>query len=128
VTRRSADVDAYLATFPAAVRARLAQVRKIIRAAAPKATEVMSYRIPAYRLHGIVVFFAGFKGHVGLYPPVRGDAALAKAVARYAGPKGNLKFPHGEPLPLSLITRITRLKVKQDAARAAANKKPSGRR
>ena len=122
MTRKSADVDAYIATFPPKVRARLTQVRRAIRVAAPEATEGISYRIPAYKLNGILVFFAGFKDHIGLYPPVRGDAALAKAIAKYAGPKGNLKFPHDEPLPLALITRITRLKIKQDAARATDRK------
>ena len=80
----------------------------------------MSYRIPAYRQHNIFVYFAGFKQHIGLFPPVRGDARLEKAVARYANPKGNLKFPHDEPLPLPLIARIARQQAKADAARAAA--------
>jgi uncharacterized protein YdhG (YjbR/CyaY superfamily) len=71
----------------------------------------------------MLVYFAGFKNHIGLYPPVRGDAALEKAVAKYAGPKGNLKFPYDEPLPLALIARIVRHKVRQDTARAAAKKK-----
>ena len=72
----------------------------------------------------MLVYFAGFKNHIGLYPPVRGNAALEKAVAKYAGPKGNLQFPYDEPLPLALITRIVRHKVKQDLARAAGKKKP----
>jgi uncharacterized protein YdhG (YjbR/CyaY superfamily) len=121
--RLRADIDSYIAGFPREVRARLMQVRRTIRAAAPKATEVISYRIPAFRQDGILVYFAGFKSHVGLYPPVRGNAALEKAVAKYAGPKGNLRFSYDEPLPLGLITRIVRFKVRQDAARAAARKK-----
>ena len=96
------------------MQALLKKVRRTIRAAAPKATEVISYRIPAYRQNGMLVYFAGFKSHIGLYPPVRGNAALEKAVAKYAGPKGNLQFPYDEPLPLALITRIVRHKVKQD--------------
>lgn len=113
------DVDAYIATFPRSVQVVLKKVRRTIRAAAPKATEVISYNIPAYRQYGMRVYFAGFKGHVGLYPPVRGNAALEKAVAKYAGPKGNLRFPYDEPLPLALIGRIVRHKVKQDLAKAA---------
>lgn len=119
---RAKEIDAYIASFTKPVQAKLRQVRRTIRAAAPKATEVISYRIPAYRQHGMLVYFAGFKNHIGLYPPVRGDAALAKAVAKYAGPKGNLKFPHDEPLPLPLIARIVRHQVKQDSARARAKK------
>jgi uncharacterized protein YdhG (YjbR/CyaY superfamily) len=121
-TQKTKEVDAYIATFPAPVQAKLNQVRRTIRAAAPKATEVISYRIPAYRQHGMIVYFAGFKNHIGLYPPVRGDAALAKAIAQYAGPKGNLKFPHDKPLPLPLIARIVRHQIKQDTARARAKK------
>jgi len=105
------------------VQARLKKVRRAIRTAAPRATEVISYNIPAYRLNGMLVYFAGFKSHIGLYPPVRGDARLEKAVARFAGPRGNLRFSHDEPLPVGLIGRIVRHKVRQDRARAAARNK-----
>ena len=117
------DVDSYIASFPKSVQALLKKVRRTIRVAAPKASEVISYNIPAYRQNGMLVYFAGFKSHIGLYPPVRGNAALEKAVAKYAGPKGNLQFPYDEPLPLALITRIVRHNVKQDLARAAGKKK-----
>jgi uncharacterized protein YdhG (YjbR/CyaY superfamily) len=117
---KSPAVDAYIAAFPAPVQARLKKVRATIRKAAPGATEIISYRIPAFKLHGVLVFFAGFKAHIGLFPPVRGNAALEKSAARYAGPKGNLRFPHAEPLPLPLISRIVRHKLKQDLAKAAA--------
>jgi uncharacterized protein YdhG (YjbR/CyaY superfamily) len=117
------DIDAYIATFPKQVQALLTKVRRTIRAAAPNATEVISYNMPAFRQHGMLVYFAGFKGHIGLYPPVRGNPALQKSVAKYAGPKGNLRFPYGEPLPLALIARIVRHKVREDAAKARARKK-----
>ena len=120
---RSKDINSYIATFPRDVQAMLLKVRRTIRAAAPKATEVISYKIPAFKQHGMLVYFAGFKRHVGLYPPVRDNAALQKAAAKYAGPKGNLRFPYDEPLPLVLITRIVRHKVKEDAAKARARKK-----
>ena len=118
------DVDSYIASFPRDVQALLKRVRRTIRAAAPEADEVISYNIPAYRQNGMLVYFAGFRHHIGLYPPVRGNAALEKAAAKYAGPKGNLQFRYDEPLPLSLITRIVRHNVKQDLARAAGKKKP----
>jgi len=119
----NADVDAYIATFPPKIRARLSQVRRTIQGAAPAATEVISYRIPAYRQNGMLVYFAGFGEHIGIYPPVRGSATLAKAVAQFSGPKGNLKFPHAAPLPLTLVARIVRHRVKQDRAAAARKKK-----
>ncbi|MDF3020459.1 MAG: hypothetical protein K0Q92_1762 [Steroidobacteraceae bacterium] len=127
---KSREVDAYIAGFPKLAQALLRKVRATIRMAAPKAEEIISYRIPAYRQHGIVVFFAGFKAHIGLFPPVRGSAALEKAVAKYAGPKGNLRFPYDEPLPLALISRIVRHQLKQDARRARerpARRKVPGR-
>src|SRR5215510_4734948 len=107
----SSSVDTYISGFPSPVQARLRKVRAAIRANARGASEVISYRIPAFKLHGMLVYFAGFKGHIGLFPPVRGNAALEKAAARYAGPKGNLRFPHDQPLPLPLIARIVRHKV-----------------
>jgi uncharacterized protein YdhG (YjbR/CyaY superfamily) len=122
---RSAEVDAYIAAFPKEIAARLSRVRRAIRAAAPKAAEGISYRIPAYRQNGILVYFAGFRHHIGLFPPVR-DPAIAKAAKKYAGPKGNLQLPHAEPLPLPLITRIVRFQVKQDSACAAKAKEKRG--
>lgn len=117
------NIDEYIAAAPAVVRPILEKVRRTIAAAAPSAEEVISYRIPAFRLNGVLVYFAAFKHHIGLYPPVRGDAKLEKAVARYAGPKGNLKFPLDEPIPYALIKRIVKLRVKQDRSGAKAKKK-----
>jgi uncharacterized protein YdhG (YjbR/CyaY superfamily) len=117
---KSKEVDAYIATFPKPAQALLKKVRATIRAAAPQAAEIISYRIPAYRQHGNLAYFAGFKAHIGLFPPVRGNAALEKAVAKYAGPKGNLRFPYDQPLPLALIARVVKHQVRRDQQRAAA--------
>jgi len=117
------DIDEYIARFPADVRAILEKVRTTIRAAAPEAKETISYQMPAFKQHGILVYFAAWENHIGLYPPVSGDKAIEKAVARYSGPKGNLQFPLDEPIPYDLIERIVRLRVKQDLAKAAARRK-----
>ena len=122
---KPADIDGYIAQFPAAVQAILEKVRATIRRAAPDATEVISYQMPAFRQHGILVYFAAWKEHIGLYPPISGDKVLAKAVARYAGPKGNLQFPLDEPIPYDLIERIVKLRVNQDTEKAAAKRKKS---
>ena len=116
------DTDGYVSQFPADVRAVLRDVREAVRRAAPEAEETISYQMPAFRQHGILVYFAAWKKHIGLYPPISGDKAIEKATARYAGPKGNLQFPLDEPMPLALIERIVKLRVKQDAAKAAAKK------
>jgi len=112
-------VDEYIAAFPPEVRRILQRVRRVARAAAPEAREVISYRMPALKQNGVLVYFAAFKNHIGLYPPISGDADIAKAVAPYAGEKGNLRFPLDEPIPYDLIARITALRLKQDLAKAA---------
>lgn len=119
----SKDIDGYIAQFPDDVQAILEKVRATIRRAAPDATEKISYQMPAFKQHGILVYFAAWQKHIGLYPPVSGDKAIAKAIARYAGPKGNLQFPMDEPIPFDLIERIVKLRVKQDLAKAAAKRK-----
>ena len=117
------DIGGYISQFPARVQAILEKVRATIRHAAPDATETISYMMPAFKQHGILVYFAAWKAHVGLYPPISGDKTLEKAVAMYAGPKGNLQFPLDEPIPYDLIERIVQLRVKQDLAKAAAKRK-----
>ena len=117
------DIDGYISQFPADVQAILEKVRATIRHAAPEAKETISYLMPAFKLHGMLVYFAAWEKHIGLYPPISGDKALEKAVARYSGPKGNLQFPLDEPIPYNLIARIVRLRLKQDTAKAAARRK-----
>lgn len=117
------DIDQYIAAFPSEVQTILAKVRQTIRAAAPEARETISYRMPAFKQHGILVYFAAWTSHIGLYPPISGDKGLEQALARYAGPKGNLQFPLNEPIPHDLIARIVKLRVKQDSAKAAAKRK-----
>ena len=93
------DIDGYISHFPPDVQAILQIVRNTICHAAPDAKEVISYMMPAFKQHGILVYFAAWTKHIGLYPPISGDKAIEKAVARYAGPKGNLQFPLDEPIP-----------------------------
>jgi uncharacterized protein YdhG (YjbR/CyaY superfamily) len=121
--KKPEDIDAYISQFPADVRAVLEKVREIIHRTAPDAKEVVSYQMPAFKQHGILVYFAAWKKHIGLYPPISGNKALEKAVAPYAGPKGNLQFPLDETIPFDLIERIVILRVKQDTEKAAAKRK-----
>jgi len=117
------NVDEYIKGFAPDVQAILQRVRQVIRESAPDAQEVISYRMPAFKLNGVLMYFAAFKNHIGLYPPIRGDARLLKAVSPYAGEKGNLRFPLDQPIPYALIERIVKLRVKQDLAKAKAQRK-----
>lgn len=111
-----ANIDEYIAGFPAGVQAILQQVRATIRAAAPQAEEIISYRMPAFRQGGVLVYFGGFTHHVGLYPPV-GDPELAREASAYAGEKGNLRFRYDQPMPHDLITRIVQERLRQVQAK-----------
>jgi uncharacterized protein YdhG (YjbR/CyaY superfamily) len=115
-------IDEYIAGFPPRVQTVLKKIRATVAAAAPGAREVISYRMPAFAQQGILLYFAGFKNHIGVYPPVAGDARLEKALLPYRGPKGNLKFPLDRPIPHDLIKRIATLRVKQNLARAAVKR------
>jgi uncharacterized protein YdhG (YjbR/CyaY superfamily) len=112
------SIDEYIAGQPAKVRAILTRIRRTIARAAPAAQEKISYRMPAFTLNGVLVYFAAFKAHIGLYPPVRGDARLEKALAPYAGAKGNLRLPLDQPMPYDLITRLVKLRVRQNLGKA----------
>jgi uncharacterized protein YdhG (YjbR/CyaY superfamily) len=112
-----ATIDEYIARFSPDIQAVLQKIRQTVKAAAPNAEEIISYRIPAFRHKGVLVYFAAFKKHVGLFPPVRGAASLMKAVEPYAGPKGNLQFPFDKPIPYALIRRIVKARVQAAAKR-----------
>jgi len=111
------NIDEYIASFSPEVQAILEKIRVTIWDAAPDAQETISYNMPAFRLNGVLVYFAAFKKHIGFYPPLRGDARLEKAISIYAGEKGNLQFPLDQPIPYGLIERIVKLKVKQNLSK-----------
>jgi uncharacterized protein YdhG (YjbR/CyaY superfamily) len=111
------SIDEYIAACSPEVRAILEKIRFTVRNAAPGAQETISYRMPAFKLRGVLMYFAAFKRHIGFYPPVRGDAKLEKAIAAYAGEKGNLKFPLDQPIPYGLIERIVKHRAKQNSSR-----------
>lgn len=78
------DIDDYISRCPVEVHGIFQRVRETIQDAAPDANELISYQMPAFRQHGILVYFAAWKEHIGLYPPISGHAAIEKAVAKYA--------------------------------------------
>ena len=100
------SVDDYLAAAAASARPALKKIRALVKTIAPQAQETISYGVPAFRQGRVFVYFAAFKSHIGIYPPVKGSAALEKALQPYRGAKGNLKFPLDQPLPYGLIRRV----------------------
>jgi uncharacterized protein YdhG (YjbR/CyaY superfamily) len=104
------EVDKYISTFPEDVQAVLSKIRATIKAAAPEAEETISYQMPAFRQNKILVYYAAFKHHIGLFPPV--PEVLRDEATKYAGPKYNLRFPLDEPMPYSLITKIVKERVR----------------
>jgi uncharacterized protein YdhG (YjbR/CyaY superfamily) len=125
-TPEPATIDAYIATFPPDVQARLKSVRQAIRKAAPQAEEAIKYRMPTYVLNGNLVHFAGYARHVGFYPAPSGITAFKAELNRYENAKGSVQFPHNKPIPITLIQKITRFCVKENLAKAA--KKPKAKK
>lgn len=115
-------IDEYIAGFPPDVRRSLQRLRTAIRTAAPRAEEAISYQMPTFKLHGNLVHFAAYQNHIGFYPAPRAIEAFQKELSAYEGSKGTVKFPIDKPVPLALITRMVKFRVKQNLAKAAAKK------
>lgn len=98
--------DAYFATAAPAVRERLERIQHAVEQRVPDAQRCIAHRLPAFRQRRVFFYFAAFKRHIGVYPPVMDDTALIAETARFRGPKGNLSFPLNEALPLDLIGRV----------------------
>jgi|SRR5207248_2540695 len=108
------DVDAYIAAAPTEARGKLAQLRKIIKAAAPKADEGISYKVPYYRYHGALAYFAAFKNHIGFFvpPPIVEEHKLE--LKGYETAKATVRFPIGKPLPGALIKKLVKARIKKN--------------
>lgn len=117
MTRKSAcvAVDEYLAAVAPDARRVLRRIRAVVAEAVPDAQQVISYQMPAFRMRRVFFYYASFKSHIGIYPPVKGSAALDKALRPYRGPKGNLKFALDQPMPYALIERVARALKRQYA-------------
>lgn len=110
-----ATIDEYIATFPQDLRSLLEQLRQTIRQAAPEATEKISYQMPTFHLNGNLVHFAAYKHHIGFYPTPGGIIAFQEELKGYKTSKGAVQFPIDKPLPLNLIGKIVRLRVKENS-------------
>lgn len=112
-----ASVRAYLKAVPAAQRAALQKLRKTIQAAAPEATEGISYGIPMFKHHGVLVGYAAFKNHCSLFMATAVTKALQKELARYDISKGTIRFTADKPLPVALVRKLVKLRIAQNEAK-----------
>jgi uncharacterized protein YdhG (YjbR/CyaY superfamily) len=111
------NTDEYIAGFPENIQEMLNELRSAIRKAAPEAEETISYRMPAYRLNGILVYFAAQKNHIGFYPTSSGVNAFREELAAYKTSKGAIQFPLDKPIPLKLVSTIVKFRVKENSDR-----------
>lgn len=101
----------------------LEQIREIIIKAAPKAEELISYKMPAYKYHGVLVYFAGYKNHIGFYAAPTGHEAFKRELSIYKTGKGSVQFPLDQPMPLNLISKIVKFRVKENLKKEREKKK-----
>ncbi len=112
------EVDKYITGFPEEVQIYLEQLRATIIKAAPGAEEVISYQMPAYKYHGMLVYFAAYTNHIGFYPTPSAIKLFQKELSVYKGAKGSVQFPLDKPLPLELITKIVLFRMKKNLEKA----------
>lgn len=112
--KKPATIDEYIGGFSGEVQEILEEIRMTIQKAAPEAKEKISYSMPAFDQNGIVVYFAAFKKHIGLYALPSGHETFREELSKYKSGKGSVQFPLNEPMPLDLISRIVRFRVKEN--------------
>jgi uncharacterized protein YdhG (YjbR/CyaY superfamily) len=120
------NVDEYLAGVPKETRATLEKLRKTIKAAAPMASEEISYQMPMYKHHGMVIGFAAFKDHCSIFPGSAVMDAYKKELERYKTSKGTIRFAANKPLPAALVKKLVKARIRENEANAAL--RMSGRR
>jgi len=117
------NTDEYIKSFPKEIQVLLKQMRTLIKDNAPDAIESISYGMPAYKTNGKpLVYFAGYKNHIGFYATPTGHKAFAEELSVYKQGKGSVQFPVDQPLPVSLIKRIVLFRVKEDKAKTIKTK------
>ncbi len=114
------DIDTYIAIQEVEVRKRLEQIRYAIVSVVPKAEEVISYSMPAFKYHGMLVYFSAFKKHIGFYALPRGHKAFEKELSIYKQGKGSVQFPLDKPLPIALIKKIVKFRAKENVEKEKA--------
>jgi uncharacterized protein YdhG (YjbR/CyaY superfamily) len=123
MAKKTNEIDLYIAAFPKKTQLMLNEVRETIKKAAPEAEEVISYKMPAYKYFGMLVYFAGYEHHIGLYPTGSGIKEFEKEIAEYKSGKGSVQFPLDETLPIKLISKIVKFRVQENKEKAKAKVK-----
>jgi uncharacterized protein YdhG (YjbR/CyaY superfamily) len=116
-------VDQYISAFPAETRNKLEEIRRIIKKAAPEAVELISYNIPAFKWHGMLAYYAAWQGHIGFYPTASPIEAFKKELVAFESAKGTVKFPMEKKIPIGLVTRMVKFKVKENQEKSPKKKK-----
>ena len=114
--RKIRTLDEYFSALPAETRVALETLRKAIRETAPQAEETIIYRIPAFKWNGMLVWYAAFKTHIGFYPKASAMAAFHKEMIAYKSSKVVIQFPIGTRIPVALVKKIVKFRLKENAA------------
>ena len=115
---KAETIDEYISMYPDNIQAILKKLRQIVREAAPKAEETISYQIPTFKLNGNLVHFAAFKDHISFFPTSSGRIAFKKELSKYKGGRGTIQFPLDKPIPYALVKRIVKFRVKENSETA----------
>ena len=108
------SVDEYISGFPEEVGGKLKSIREAIKKAAPDAKEIISYNMPAFKTSHILVYYAAFKNHIGFFPTASGIAAFKKELTGYKLSKGTVQFPYDKPIPIPLVKKIVKYRLKEN--------------
>jgi len=117
------NVDEYISTFPEKTQIVLEELRKTIKEAAPKAEEVISYNMPAYKTKSVAVYFAGYKNHIGFYPTSSPIIVFKEELSKYKTSKGAIQFPIDKAVPKTLVKKIVKYRLQEIEEKAKAKKK-----
>ena len=116
------SVDKYISVFPEDTQMLLEKLRKVIKEAAPQAEEVISYNIPAFKLHGMLVFYAAYKDHIGFYPTASGISVFKDELTDYKTSKGAIQFSIEKGIPVGLVKKIVKFRMKENLEKAVKKK------
>lgn len=119
--KENTQIDAYISEFPENVQDKLREMREILRAALPNASEVISYKMPAFKTTEVLVYYAGYKNHIGFYPTSSGIREFQSEFGQYQWSKGAVQFPLNEALPVVLIQRMAEFR-REEVARKRSKK------